>query len=72
VKGKGMMKTYFVLGKNVSQLNSPVLMPAGIPQTNTSPSLQRQTSQHSSLAAVVLRMQATKRVPNVNSREYMF
>ncbi|XP_062563434.1 adenylyl cyclase 78C [Armigeres subalbatus] len=63
VKGKGLMLTYWVLGMNISasQLTSPALMPAGVPQVQT-PSLQRQTSQHSSLAAVVFgMMQASKR-----------
>lgn len=63
VKGKGLMLTYWVLGMNVSasQLTSPALMPAGVPQVQT-PSLQRQISQHSSLAAVVFgMMQASKR-----------
>ncbi|CRK99503.1 CLUMA_CG012822, isoform A [Clunio marinus] len=66
VKGKGIMFTYFVLGKNesASRLTSPTIGPAGIPSTTTptSMSLQRQTSNHSSLAAVVYGiMQATKR-----------
>lgn len=66
VKGKGIMFTYWVLGKNesISRLTSPTICPAGIPQssTPTTNSLQRQTSNHSSLAAVVYGiMQATKR-----------
>jgi len=66
VKGKGIMFTYWVLGKNesVSRLTSPTICPAGMPSntTPTSMSLQRQTSNHSSLAAVVFGiMQATKR-----------
>ena len=66
VKGKGIMFTYWVLGKNesVSRLTSPTICPAGIPMavTPTPSSLQRQTSNHSSLAAVVFGiMQATKR-----------
>lgn len=66
VKGKGIMFTYWVLGKNesVSRLTSPTICPAGMPSTTTptSMSLQRQTSNHSSLAAVVYGiMQATKR-----------
>uniref|UniRef100_A0A182QB28 adenylate cyclase n=1 Tax=Anopheles farauti TaxID=69004 RepID=A0A182QB28_9DIPT len=68
VKGKGLMLTYWVLGKNISasQLTSPALVPAGVPQAQT-PSLQRQTSQHSSLAAVVFgMMQASKRT-NINT-----
>lgn len=59
VKGKGIMLTYFVLDKNlsISQLASPSDMPGA-----STPSLQRQTSHHSSLAAVVFgMMQATKR-----------
>lgn len=68
VKGKGIMTTYWVLGKGVSasQIISPGPTAAGIPQSQT-PSLQRQTSHHSSLAAVVFgMMQATKRT-NINS-----
>lgn len=66
VKGKGIMLTYWVLGKNesISRLTSPTICPAGIPSATTpsSISLQRQTSNHSSLAAVVFGiMQATKR-----------
>ena len=64
VKGKGIMFTYWVLGKNesISRLTSPTICPAGIPSTTTPTSLQRQTSNHSSLAAVVFGiMQATKR-----------
>ncbi|XP_070498799.1 adenylyl cyclase 78C-like isoform X2 [Chironomus tepperi] len=66
VKGKGIMFTYWVLGKNesVSRLTSPTICPAGMPMavTPTPSSLQRQTSNHSSLAAVVFGiMQATKR-----------
>jgi len=66
VKGKGIMMTYWVLGKNesISRLTSPTICPAGMPlsTTPTSNSLQRQTSAHSSLAAVVYGiMQATKR-----------
>lgn len=72
VKGKGIMHTYWVLGKNisVSQLTSPALMPAGVPLVST-PSLHRQTSHHSSLAAVVFgMMQATKRNNVISTREY--
>jgi adenylate cyclase 8 len=65
VKGKGIMFTYWVLGKNesISRLTSPTICPAGIPLSATPPpSLQRQTSNHSSLAAVVFGIiQATKR-----------
>ena len=60
VKGKGIMLTYWVLGKNesASRLTSPNICPAGIPMArNHSPvSLQRQHSSHSSLAAVVFGM----------------
>lgn len=65
VKGKGIMFTYWILGKNesASRLTSPTICPAGMPMAVTpSSSLQRQTSNHSSLAAVVFGiMQATKR-----------
>lgn len=74
VKGKGIMVTYWVLGKGVSssQLMSPVPIPAGIPQVQT-PSLQRQTSHHSSLAAVVYGMiQASKRNNNMNTNTRKF
>ncbi|XP_055640111.1 adenylyl cyclase 78C [Toxorhynchites rutilus septentrionalis] len=68
VKGKGLMLTYWVLGMNVSasQLTSPALMPAGQPQAQT-PSLQRQTSQHSSLAAVVFGMMQASKRSNLNT-----
>jgi adenylate cyclase 8 len=60
VKGKGIMFTYWVLGKNetASRLTSPTICPAGIPMArNQSPvSLQRNHSSHSSLAAVVYGM----------------
>uniref|UniRef100_A0A182PM80 adenylate cyclase n=1 Tax=Anopheles epiroticus TaxID=199890 RepID=A0A182PM80_9DIPT len=72
VKGKGLMLTYWVLGKNISasQLTSPALVPAGVPQAQT-PSLQRQTSQHSSLAAVVFGMMQASKRSNINTtREY--
>lgn len=73
MKGKGLMLTYWVLGMNVSasQITSPALMPAGVPQAQT-PSLQRQTSQHSSLAAVVFgMMQASKRSNLNTTRKYL-
>lgn len=74
VKGKGIMTTYWVLGKGVSasQAISPGPMQAGIPQSQT-PALQRQTSHHSSLAAVVFgMMQASKRSTNINTtRKFM-
>uniref|UniRef100_A0A336M7K8 adenylate cyclase n=1 Tax=Culicoides sonorensis TaxID=179676 RepID=A0A336M7K8_CULSO len=65
VKGKGVMKTCFVYdkGSSISQITSPEFLPAGIPSTisPTPSSLQRQTSSHGSLAAVVIGiMQATK------------
>lgn len=57
VKGKGIMLTYWVLGKNESgsKIVSPVI---GVPTVrNHSPvSLQRQHSSQSSLAAVVFGM----------------
>lgn len=60
VKGKGIMFTYWVLGKNetASRLTSPTICPAGVPMArNHSPvSLTRQHSSHSSLAAVVFGM----------------
>ncbi|XP_037049946.1 adenylyl cyclase 78C isoform X2 [Bradysia coprophila] len=63
VKGKGLMNTFWVLGKGISpsQLVGSGPIQAGVPQAQT-PSLQRQTSHHSSLAAVVFgMMQASKR-----------
>lgn len=58
------MKTFWVLGKGVPASQAFLmsdLIQAGVPQ-GTTPSLQRQTSHHSSLAAVVLgMMQASKR-----------
>lgn len=52
------MKTSFVYDKDtsISQITSPEFLPAGIPSTAspTTPSLQRQTSSHGSLAAVVI------------------
>ncbi|XP_073837834.1 adenylyl cyclase 78C isoform X2 [Musca autumnalis] len=67
VKGKGIMTTYFVHPRGVSesQLPSPVHMPAGVPMTQT-PHLQRQTSHHGSFSAVVFGMlQASKRSTNL-------
>lgn len=78
VKGKGIMLTYWVLGKNesISRLTSPTICPAGIPSSTTpsSISLQRQTSNHSSLAAVVFGiMQATKRnTPSTRKFSFLF
>lgn len=69
VKGKGIMTTYWVYGKGVSvnQILPQGPMQAGIPQAQT-PSLQRQISHHTSLAAVVVgMMQATKRSSNINA-----
>ncbi|XP_017096098.2 adenylyl cyclase 78C isoform X1 [Drosophila bipectinata] len=63
VKGKGMMTTFYVHPKGIteSQLISPVRLPAGIPLAQT-PNLQRQTSHHGSFSAVVFGMlQASKR-----------
>jgi adenylate cyclase 8 len=58
VKGKGIMFTYWVLGKNesASRLTSPTICPAGIPRNQSVSSLTRQHSSHSSLAAVVFGM----------------
>jgi adenylate cyclase 8 len=69
VKGKGIMFTYWVLGKNEpeNRITSPIVCPAGIPMTRTqSPTtLQRQHSSHSSLAAVVFGMiQVTQQGPS--------
>lgn len=73
VKGKGIMTTYWVFGKGVSlnQIVMPGPMQAGVPQA-ISPSMQRQISHHTSLAAVVYgMMQASKRTSNVNTtRKY--
>lgn len=74
VKGKGIMTTYFVHPRGVSesQLPSPVHMPAGVPMTQT-PCLQRQTSHHGSFSAVVFGMlQASKRSTNLaGTRKYI-
>lgn len=72
VKGKGIMTTYWVLGKGISasQISSPGPMQAGIPQSQAS-TLQRQTSHHSSLAAVVFgMMQASKRSNICSTRKF--
>lgn len=72
VKGKGIMKTFFVLGKGVSLSTdtSPGLVPAGMPMASA-PSLQRQTSHHGSFSAVVFEMlQASKRNTLPGSRKY--
>lgn len=63
------MTTYWVFGKGVSlnQIVLPGPMQAGVPQA-ISPSMQRQVSHHTSLAAVVYgMMQASKRTSNVNT-----
>lgn len=63
VKGKGRMKTFWVFGKKGSTTlgEIPQHMQAGVPGAATVPSLNRQQSQHSSLAAVVLGMMQTNR-----------
>lgn len=65
------MTTYWVFGKgSVNQIIPQGPIPAGVPQA-TSPSLQRQISHHTSLAAVVFGMMQTKRSSNVNAtRKY--
>lgn len=68
------MQTCWVLGKGVAATQYVAHEPqqAGAPQVTT-PSLQRQTSHHSSLAAVVFgMMQASKRnvVPAASRRFY--
>lgn len=68
------MQTCWVLGKGVAATQFVAHEPqqAGAPQVTT-PSLQRQTSHHSSLAAVVFgMMQASKRnvVPAATRRSY--
>lgn len=63
------MTTYWVFGKNVAlhHIMPKGPMQAGVPQA-TSPSVQRQMSHHTSLAAVVYgMMQASKRSTNVNT-----
>lgn len=77
VKGKGVMKTYFVYdkGTSISQITSPEFLPAGIPSaiSPTPSALQRQTSSHGSLAAVVMGiMQATKHNSMNATRKYHF
>lgn len=56
VKGKGIMFTYWVLGKDEIALASPTICPAGMPRSQSPTSLTRQHSSHSSLAAVVFGM----------------
>jgi adenylate cyclase 8 len=73
VKGKGIMFTYWVLGKNESssRIASPTLCPAGIPRSQSPTTLQRQHSSHSSLAAVVFGMiQVSQQGPS--ARKYTF
>lgn len=65
------MSTYWVKSKfdgvSVNQIVPQGPIQAGVPQA-TSPSLQRQVSHHTSLAAVVYgMMQASKRSSNVNT-----
>lgn len=68
------MSTYWVLGKGVASGGgiTPIgPMQAGIPNIK-SPALQRQTSHHSSLAAVVFgMMQASKRTNINTTRTYI-
>lgn len=67
VKGKGIMFTYWVLGKDESssKLASPTMCPAGIPRSQSpSQSLTRQHSSHSSLAAVVFGMIQVQQAPS--------
>lgn len=64
------MLTYWVLGKGDNIISPSLMMPAGVPQAQ-SPSLQRQSSHHSSLAAVVLgMMQASKRNNVATTRKW--
>lgn len=68
------MTTYWVYGKGVplNQILPQGPMQAGIPQAQT-PSLQRQISHHTSLAAVVVgMMQASKRSSNINATRKSF
>lgn len=63
------MKTYWVFGKGVAvnQIVQHGPMQAGIPQAQT-PSLQRQSSHQTSLAAVVYgMMKASKHTTNTNA-----
>lgn len=75
IKGKGIMTCFWVFGKGVSVnqiMPQGAMQQAGVPQA-TSPSIQRQVSHHTSLAAVVYgMMQASKRSStNVNTtREF--
>lgn len=68
------MTTYWVYGKGVplNQILPQGPMQAGVPQAQT-PSLQRQISHHTSLAAVVVgMMQASKRSTNINATRKPF
>lgn len=71
VKGKGIMMTYWVLAKD--ETASPTILPAGIPlaRTPTPNSLQRQTSSHSSLAAVVLGMIQVTQQAGPSARKFL-
>lgn len=71
------MKTCFVYDKGTSpsQIKSPEFLPAGIPSaaSPTPSSLQRQTSSHGSLAAVVMGIvQASKNNSVTGTRKYYF
>lgn len=77
VKGKGIMFTYWVLGKNesASRLTSPTICPAGIPMVRAqSPvSLLRHHSSQSSLAAVVFGMiQVSQQGPSTRKYSQIF
>lgn len=71
VKGKGIMLTYWVLAKD--ETASPTILPAGIPiaRTPTPNSLHRQTSSHSSLAAVVLGMIQVTQQTGPSARKFI-
>lgn len=71
VKGKGIMMTYWVLAKD--EAASPTILPAGMPlaRTPTPNSLQRQTSSHSSLAAVVLGMIQVSQQAGPSTRKFI-
>lgn len=64
------MTTYWVLGKKGTALHDiPQHVQAGVPDASV-PSLSRQTSQHSSLAAVVFGMMQANRRSTRASSEY--
>lgn len=71
VKGKGIMLTYWVLAKD--EKASPTIIPAGMPiaRTPTPNSLQRQTSSHSSLAAVVFGMIQVTQATGPSTRKFL-